>query len=101
MISLQERLERTKNQVGLVGTRLNFTRPANGRGLSEYITHDLREIVIGIKKDLDLAPDKETKAYLRKVKAEDPIETVAEDLLYHGCGHRTVWGRRGPPLAAQ
>lgn len=90
MTTLQERLEHTKNRIGLVGTRLNFSRPADGKGISEHITHDWQEVVIKIKRDLDLCPDEETKRYLEKRKITDPVEKVATDLLYHGCGHREL-----------
>ena len=87
---LEDKLNKKKNEIGLVGTRLNFLRPKNGKGITEYITHDWREIVIRIKEDLDLSPDEETKAYLRKIQSQDPVETLATDLLYHGCGHREL-----------
>ena len=90
MNDLRKKLERKKNRIGLVGTRLNFSRSRDGKGISEYITHSWDEIVIKIREGLDLAPDAETKRYLEKVKTEDPVETVANDLLLHGCGHREL-----------
>src|SRR3989344_6514872 len=90
MRGLQEKLERTKNRIGLVGTRLNFLRPEKGRGIEEHITHDWKEIVIRIRQGLDLAPDEETKKYVRIVNANDTVNAVATDLLYHGCGHREL-----------
>ncbi|HLC56787.1 MAG TPA: hypothetical protein VJJ23_06120 [Candidatus Nanoarchaeia archaeon] len=90
MTTLKEKLERKKNKIGLVGTRLNFSHPKNGHGISEYITHDWKEIVIAVRENLDLAPDEETRRYLKKVNVQDPLETVATDLLYHGCGHREL-----------
>ncbi len=91
MISLKEKLERKKNRIGLVGTRLNFSRPQSGKGIEEYITHDWREVVVKIREDINLVPDEETKRYLQKVcSGDDPVEIVATDLLYHGCGHREL-----------
>ena len=90
MAELKHNLERKKNEIGLVGTRLNFSRPKEGRGISEHITHDWSEIVIRLRQDLDLAPDSATKNYLEKVRVVDPVETVATDILYHGCGHREL-----------
>src|SRR3989338_8528469 len=90
MTTLQQKLESVKNRIGLVGTRLSFSRPSEGKGLSEHITHDWNEIVIKIRKNLDLSPDEETKKYLEKRKITDPVEKVATDLLYHGCGHREL-----------
>lgn len=95
MKKLQQRLERKKNQIGLVGTRLNFSRPQNGRGINEHITSDWKEVVIQIRKDLDLAPDEQTRRYLQKVSVEEPVEAVATDLLYHGCGHRELPSHTG------
>src|SRR3989344_4076794 len=89
-MNLKEKLNQKKNEIGLVGTRLNFLRPREGKGISEHITHTWDEIVIQIKKGLNLAPDEETKAYLRKLRIQDPVEAVATDLLYHGCGHREL-----------
>ncbi len=90
MATLKEKLEQRKNEIGLVGTRLNFSRSKEGKGISEHITHDWSEIVIKIKEDLDLAPDKETRNYLLKSGIKDPLEKIAIDLLYHGCGHREL-----------
>ncbi len=89
MQTLEEKLEQKKNEIGLVGTRVNLVRPTTGEGISEYITHDWKEIVISIKQNIDLAPDPETKRYLKKRQLE-PLETVALDLLQHGCGHREL-----------
>ncbi len=90
MKTLQERLEKKKNEIGLVGIRLNFSRPREGKGISEHITNSCDEIVVQIRRDLDLAPDEQTKEYVRKREIKDPVETVATDLLYHGCGHREL-----------
>lgn len=90
MATLQEKLEKKKNQLGLVGTRLSFSRPKDGKSIEEHITHDWREIVVRIRADLDLAPDEETRQYLKRKNIEDPLETIATDLLYHGCGHREL-----------
>ncbi len=84
------KLEEKKNKIGLVGTRLSFSRPAQGKGISEHITQDWKEIVIRIRRDLNLIPDEETKRYVHKSLAADPVETVAMDMLYHGCGHREL-----------
>ena len=90
MQTLKDRLEDKKNEIGLVGIRLNLLRPKEGKGISEHITHDWKELVIRIKEDINLAPDQETKDYLQKRKTKDPVETVATDLLFHGCGHREI-----------
>jgi len=91
MTTLEEKLEKKKNEIGLVGIRLNFSRPKDARtGIEEYITQDWREIVIRIKADLDLTPDKQAKSYAEKLKIDNPIETVVADGLYHECGHREL-----------
>src|SRR3989344_2896892 len=90
MASIQSQLERKKNEIGLVGTRLNFSQPTTGKGISEHITSDWKEVVIRIRKDLDLCPDEETRRYLEKKENADPLDAVATDLLYHGCGHREL-----------
>lgn len=90
MVSLQQRLERRKDEIGLVGTRLNFSRPKNGKGISEHITNDWAEIVIKIREDLKPESDSCTKDYLGKKEILEPVETIAEDMLFHGCGHREL-----------
>src|SRR3989344_7078948 len=90
MDSLKDRLEQVKNTIGLVGTRLDFSQPTSGKGISEHITDDWREVVIRIRKDLDLCPDDETQRFLKKKANTMPLETLATDLLYHGCGHREL-----------
>ena len=90
MAELKKNLERRKNEIGLVGTRLIFSRPYDGKGISEHITQDWSEIVIRLRKDIDLAPDDATREYLRRIEVTDPVETVATDLLIHGCGHREL-----------
>ncbi|MEK6812627.1 MAG: hypothetical protein AABX86_00765 [Nanoarchaeota archaeon] len=90
MKNLKKILEQEKNRIGLVGTRLHLQQPEEGRGISEHITHDWKEIVIALRKDIDLAPNSATQEYLAKVKSADPIHTVASDLLVHGCGHREL-----------
>jgi hypothetical protein len=90
MQTLTQKLERKKDEIGLVGTRLSFSRPKSGKGISEHITRDWKEVVIKIRGDLDPKLDKKTKAYLKKKGIEKPIETIAEDMLFHGCGHREL-----------
>ncbi len=91
--TLEERLQDKRNEIGLVGVQLRFLRPDSGPSIAEHITSDWREVVIRIRRGLDLAPDGETKTYLRKISktVKTPLEeTVAIDLLYHGCGHREL-----------
>ncbi|MBI4980266.1 hypothetical protein HZC30_01760 [Candidatus Woesearchaeota archaeon] len=97
--TLQECLERKKNEIGLVGTRLSFSRPKQGSSIEEHITPDWKEIVIRVREDINLCPDEETRDYLQRKGAEAPLETLATDLLYHGCGHRElpVYTGRGCP----
>jgi len=90
MASLKDRLELVKNRIGLVGTRLDFAQPLSGKGISEHIISDWREVVIRIRRDLDLCPDDETRRFLEKKANTTPLETLATDLLYHGCGHREL-----------
>ncbi|MBI4152333.1 hypothetical protein HY495_01370 [Candidatus Woesearchaeota archaeon] len=90
MASLKDRLEQVKNKIGLVGTRLDFAQPISGKGISEHITHNWQEVVIRIRRDLDLCPDDETRRFLEKKANTTPLETLATDLLYHGCGHREL-----------
>jgi len=89
-ISLPQRLEQKKNQIGLVGTRLSFSRPKTGKSIEEHITHDWKEIVIRIREDVNLIPDEATRTYVQRQEVADALETIATDLLFHGCGHREL-----------
>ena len=90
MDALTKKLEQEKNKLGLVGTSLRFSRPKKGNGISEHITSDWREVVISVREDVQLVPDKETEEYIRKLGIDNPLECLAIDLLWHGCGHREV-----------
>ncbi len=90
MKDIRHALERKKNEVGLVGTRLQFSRPQTGKGITEHITQDWKDLVIRIRKDLNAVPDAPTKRFLEKKGIDDPIWAIASDLLYHGCGHREL-----------
>lgn len=90
MKKLKEKLEKKKNQIGLVGTRLSFSRPKQGKSVEEHITHNWKEIVIRIREDINLCPDEETRQFLEHYACTAPLETLATDLLFHGCGHREL-----------
>ena len=84
---IKQELEEKKNKIGLIGIRLNV-QEKEGKSLSAHITTDWKEIEISYGKDLDLIPDKETKAFVKFREINNPYKKVGEDLLEHEAGHR-------------
>lgn len=95
---LRDNLEKRKNQIGLVGTRLEL-RLSDGNSFSGSISEDWKEINLTYGRNLELAPDKETREFIKKGRIENPLEKTAEDLIEHETGHREnrVNSRRGCP----
>lgn len=90
MMGLEEKLVTLKNKIGLVRTRLNFSMPADKKGIREYILPDWSEIVVQVAQDVNLVPDEKTKKYIERLALQDPLEGLVSDLLRHGCGHREL-----------
>ena len=63
--NIKRELEKRKNVIGLVGTRLKVDE-VSGNALSAHITTDWKEINISYGKDLNLIPDAETLQFAQK-----------------------------------
>ncbi|MFQ5621686.1 MAG: hypothetical protein ACE5FT_07670, partial [Candidatus Nanoarchaeia archaeon] len=84
---IRRTLETRKNQIGLVGTRLDISE-VPGNTLSAHITTDWKTIAINYGVDLDLVPDSMTASFVEKRSVEDPELKVGLDLVEHESGHR-------------
>lgn len=83
-----QKLEELKTRIGLVGTRLEVTDDLPGNSFSAHIQNDWKKIRMDYQRELELVPDRKTKAFIRKMKIEDPELKLGEDILHHECGHR-------------
>ncbi|MEK6855723.1 MAG: hypothetical protein AABX66_01045 [Nanoarchaeota archaeon] len=84
---IKQKLEKKKNRIGLVGTRLRVEE-VRGKSLAAYITTDWKEIGISYGEDLNLVPDEETQSFVYKKSMKDVLLEVGEDILQHETGHR-------------
>lgn len=87
LLRIKTELEKKKNKIGLVGTRLNV-HETEGNILSAHITTDWKEIEINYGKDLNPIPDEETKRFARVKQITNPLMKIGEDILDHEAGHR-------------
>ncbi len=90
MIGFEKKLAELKNKIGLVRTKLNFSMPADKKGIREYILPDWSEIVVQVAQDVNLVSDENTKRYVKRLALQDALESLVSDLLRHGCGHREL-----------
>lgn len=84
---LKEHLQARKNNIGLIGTRLDVNE-VDGNSMSGHIATSWDEIQISFGKQLDLVPDAETKQFASKKYIKDAKLKVGEDILEHEAGHR-------------
>lgn len=84
----KQKLEKKKNEIGLVGTALEITDDLAGNSFSAYIQNDWRKIRMDFQRDLNLVPDAQTKEFCRKTGIQDAELKIGEDILNHECGHR-------------
>lgn len=84
---IRKELEKRKNKIGLVGTRLDLSE-VSGNSFSAHITTDWRTINMQFGENLDLVPDIETKSFVEKRNVENPELKVGTDILDHEMGHR-------------
>ncbi len=87
LVKLRENLGKRKNQIGLVGTRLNISQ-VEGNTMSAHITTDWKTIDMKFGRDLNLVPDKETEQFVKRKEINDPEMKVGGDILEHETGHR-------------
>ncbi|RLE38356.1 hypothetical protein DRJ17_04220 [Candidatus Woesearchaeota archaeon] len=87
LLELRKKLESRKNQIGLIGIRLDLSE-SPGNSVSAALTSDWKIISIKYGKNLDLVPDSETLRYVRKRDIDDPKLKLSLDLLEHESSHR-------------
>ena len=100
--NLKQHLEKKKNKIGLVGTRLELNE-VEGNSIEAHITCDWKTISLNFGKELELIPDQQTKTFVEKRKIKEPKTKLAEDILDHEAGHRELptGTRLGCPFTVQ
>ena len=85
--SFKDKLEKKKEQIGLIGIRLEIDRP-EGDEVSASIDYGFSNINISLGKDFNPVFDRASQNYCQIKNISDGIEKVAEDCLEHEAGHR-------------
>ncbi|MEK6974567.1 MAG: hypothetical protein AABW41_05010 [Nanoarchaeota archaeon] len=85
---LRQKLQEKKSRVGLVGGSLKITEYDEAeKNIKAFITPEGWNINIELRKGFNPVNDKRQKAYARKKKIEDGLETLVSDVMLHELGH--------------
>lgn len=85
---LRQKLQEKKSKVGLVGGSLKITEYDKAeKNVKAYITPEGWNINIELRKDFNPVSDKRQRAYARKKKIDDGLETLVSDVMLHELGH--------------
>ena len=85
---LRQKLQEKKSRVGLVGGSLKITEYDEAeKNIKAFITPEGWNINIELRKGFNPVSDKRQKAYARKKKIEDGLETLVSDVMLHELGH--------------
>ena len=85
---LQQNLHKLKNKIGLVGGRLTIKEYEEAdHNISAHIEPNGWNVEISVKKDFSPIQDKKQKAYARRKKIEDGLETLLTDVTLHEFAH--------------
>lgn len=88
LYELEQKLNRQKNRIGLVGGRLKLKQASDAEDpISAHIEPRDWHIEIAVKKDHEPVRDEKTKSYCRHRAITQPLETMCRDILFHECGH--------------
>jgi hypothetical protein len=86
--TLKQKLHEQKNEIGLAGGTINFQEYDEAKhGISAHISLKNWNIEILLQKDFTPVNDKRQKAYARKKKIQDGLETLLSDVLSHELAH--------------
>ena len=86
--TIKQALNQTKNEIGLVGGSLKIQEYDDAQhNLVAYITPEGWDIEMKLKRGFSPVQDRRQKAYARKKKIIDGLETLLTDVLHHECGH--------------
>ncbi|MDO8556036.1 MAG: hypothetical protein Q7R96_02575 [Nanoarchaeota archaeon] len=85
---IKTKLNQAKSRLGLVGGSLKLVEYDDAKNnVSAHINPQGWNIEITVKSGFNPITDKRQKAYARKKKIEDGLETLLTDILHHECGH--------------
>ena len=85
---LRQKLQEKKSRVGLVGGSLKITEYDEAeKNIKAFSTPEGWNINIELRKGFNPVSDKRQKAYARKKKIEDGLETLVSDVMLHELGH--------------
>lgn len=85
---LEQRLCERKHELGLVSSRLNLVEVDEAdHDVAAGINPKGWDIEISVKKGFNPIQDRRTKAYARKKKIENGLETLLDGLIVHEVGH--------------
>ena len=86
--TLKQKLHEAKNRIGLVGGSLNIQEYDEAKNnVAAHISPEGWNIEITLRKGFEPVSDKRQKAFARKKKITNGLETLLTDILYHECGH--------------
>ncbi len=88
LYELEQKLNRQKSKIGLVGGRLKINENSDTQEpISAHIEPGDWHIEITLKENYAPVRDKKTEKYASKRNIVHPLEKICEDILYHECGH--------------
>lgn len=86
--NLKHTLNRTKNEIGLVGGTLKIQEYDDAEhNIVAHIAPEGWDIEMKLKSGFSPIQDRRQKTYARKKKIKDGLETLLVDVLHHECGH--------------
>lgn len=86
--TLKQKLHEAKNKIGLVGGSLNIQEYDEAKqNVSAHITPEGWNIEITLRKGFEPVSDRRQKAFARKKKITNGLETLLTGVLNHECGH--------------
>ncbi|HEY4502724.1 MAG TPA: hypothetical protein VJH21_02745 [Candidatus Paceibacterota bacterium] len=86
--TIKRKLYQKKNEIGLVGGTFKITEyDETEHNVAAHIMPQGWGIEINLKKGFNPVTDRRQKAYARKKKIEDGLETLLSDIMLHECAH--------------
>ncbi|MEK6829330.1 MAG: hypothetical protein AABY15_04320, partial [Nanoarchaeota archaeon] len=87
-MNIIQELNKTKNKIGLVRGRLRVNEYEDAdQNVSAHITPSTWDVEINLKKGFNPIKDRRQKAYARKKKIENGLETMLRSVSYHEFAH--------------
>ena len=87
-MTLEQRLNNVKNQIGLVGGPLHVNKVTDAEhNIRASIDPTDWHIELTLNQDWNPVPDKKTREYAKKKNITDALWVATRDVVYHECGH--------------